>query len=585
MKKFELLIKNGTIIDGSGEPKYKTDIGISKGKIIEIGNLEKSGANKTIDAKGYFVSPGFIDSHSHSDWTILIHPTGDSKVLQGITSDISGLCGYSAAPIRREEWYKLLYVRMTVGWSMHYSAAAYNDAPLSYGRQVAVDWSSMGEYLGRIEETGIGINYGMLFGHGAIRYWTMGLEARQSTPEELEVMKKITEKAMEEGALGMSVALTGCPGCWASTSELIELCKIVAKYNGVYMPHQRRGSAKGGLGLGSMERPVKETVEIAKQSGVRSCCSHTAIDSATLKVLEDARAKGIDITFDMFPYPGSIASNLVYMLPHWLGRYRDQGFDFIIKQLKDPEVRERFKTIDYSNWIATTRSIPGTVVFEPQRNISDPPWEHMQVQKVWTRKNKKYVGKTFMEIAKMRGVDPWTAWFDMLCEEEGYVRWLDFLGSESLEDMYSAKFEECIKVPYCCIESDSPISSPRGVTITSVDPRAYGTFPLVFSEYVRKRKIISWETAVKQMTSNPARAIGLKNRGLLKEGYFADICIFNPETITHKANWKNALELSQGINHDIYPEGVAYTIVNGVIVNDNGKLTGALPGTVLRNTI
>jgi N-acyl-D-amino-acid deacylase len=207
----------------------------------------------------------------------------------------------------------------------------------------------------------------------------------------------------------------------------------------------------------------------------------------------------------------------------------------------------------------------------------------MQLQKVWTTRNKKFIGKTFTEIAKIRGVDPWTAWFDIICDEKGYARWMSILGSGNAEDLYDKEYEDCLKVPYGCIESDSPICSPRGVTITSVDPRSYGTFPLVLSEYVRKRKVVSWESAIRQMTSNPAQAIGLKDRGSLKKGYWADLCVFNPETVAHRANFKNALELSQGINHNIYPEGIEYTIVNGKIVNEKGLLTGAKAGKVLRN--
>jgi len=160
---------------------------------------------------------------------------------------------------------------------------------------------------------------------------------------------------------------------------------------------------------------------------------------------------------------------------------------------------------------------------------------------------------------------------------------LNFSGPGRLEDMYNPTYEETLKVPYGSIESDSPISSPRGVTISSVDPRAYGTFPLVLSEYVRKRKVLSWESAIRQMTSNPAKTVGLKDRGLLRKGYYADVCLFNPETVRHRANWKNALELSMGINHNIYPEGIEYTIVNGVVVNDRGLITGARPGRVLRH--
>jgi N-acyl-D-amino-acid deacylase len=581
MASYDLLIKNGTVIDGSGVPMFEADVGVTDGKIADIGKLEGAQAEKVIDAKGLYVSPGFIDCHAHSDWTILLHPTGDSKILQGITTELNGLCGYAAAPIRTEEWYKLLYVRMTVGWSMHYTAAAYNSWPLPYGREVEVDWASMKDYLDRVEDTGIGMNYAMLCGHGAIRYWTMGLEARRANEDELYEMKKAVDQAMQQGAFGLSSGLTGCPGCWAPTSELVELCKIVARYDGVYMPHQRYGElgAKGG-GV-----PVQESADTAEQAKVRTVCSHTGITEGILKVLEDARAKGIDISFDMFPYPGSIAGNIVYMLPHWLTRHREDGFDFIISQFRKPEIRERFKKKDYPEWIATIRSIPGSIEYKAEPGQwSEPKWEQMQLQKVWTTGNKKYIGKTFREIAEIRGVDPWDAWFDIVCDEEGYARWLMFMGSENLEEMYYPAYEECLKLPYGCVESDAPLASPRGVTASSMDPRAYGTFPLVLGEYVRKRNVISWEAAIQQMTSNPARVMGIADRGLLKKGLCADICVFNPETIAHKANFKNALETAQGINHNLYPEGIEYTIVNGVIVNDRGLITGARPGKVLRKS-
>jgi N-acyl-D-amino-acid deacylase len=572
---FDLIIKKGTIIDGSGKPMYKNDIGVTNGKIAEIGDLDKKNGEKVIEAQGLFVSPGFIDNHSHSDWTIFIHPNGDSKVMQGVTTELSGLCGYAAAPIKKEEWWKLLYIRMTVGWSMHYAAAAYNWGPLPYGRQVEVDWSTMKEYLDRVEKQGVGLNYSMLFGHGSVRYYVMGVEARPSIESELKQMKGIAEQAMKDGAMGMSAGLSGCPGCWANTNELIELCKVVKKYDGVYMPHLRSSIRKDS---------IEESIEIAEKSRVRTCMSHVRLTLSNARnLVEEARNNGVDITFDTFPYPGSIAGNIVYMLPHWLSKRREEGFEgWIIEQLEKPEIRKRFIEKDYPEWIICRQSVPGKEPYklEPD-HIIEPNWSGMQVQKVWTQKNQRYIGMTFDEIAKEKGVDPWTAWFDMIVEEQGYVRWLNFRGD--LDDMYNQSFEEDMKIPYTIFETDAPIESPRGVTITSVDPRSYGTFPLILGEYVRERNALSWEDAIMKMTLNPARSIGLEGRGLIKEGLWADIVIFNPETITHKATFRNSLELSQGINHDIYPIGIKYTIVNGVTVVEKGKLTGARPGHVLRN--
>ena len=573
MSGFDLLIINGTVIDGSGRGRLRADIGVSDGKIADIGELKGERGETVIDAKGKFVSPGFIDNHAHSDWTLLVHPTGDSKVMQGVTTELGGLCGYAAAPIDRDEWWKLLYVRMTVGWSMHYSAAAYNSWPLPYGRQLGVDWSTMAEYLDRVEKTRVGLNYAMLFGHGSVRYYAMGLEARAADEDDLERMKTAAERAMLDGAFGMSAGLSGCPGCWADTDELVELCSVVRKFDGVYMPHMRSST---------LTSSVEESIEIAERSGVRTCLSHARLNPETRRLMDEARSRGVDIAFDIYPYPGSIAGNIVYMLPHWLTRRREEGFGWIIKQLKDPEVRRRFREKDYPEWRILQVSVPGKPPHKPEAGQStEPNWSGMQLQKVWTAGNQRYIGMTFDEIAEERGVDPWTAWFDMEVEEGGYLRWLNFRGA-SYEEMHNPSLEEQLKVPYVCIESDAPIESPRGVTVSSADPRSYGSFPLVLGEYVRNRKVLTWEDAIMKMTSNPAKSMGLQDRGLIKKGNWADIVIFDPESIEHRANFKNCLELSQGINHDVYPTGIEYTIVNGVVVVERGKLTGARPGHVLR---
>ncbi len=572
LSRFDLLIKNGTIIDGSGSTMFKGDVGVSDGRIAETGDLAGEDGATVIDATGRYVAPGFIDNHAHSDWTILVHPTGDSKVMQGVTTELGGLCGYAAAPIDREEWWRLLYVRMTVGWSMHYSAAAYNTWPLPYGRQVDVDWSSLGEYLDRLEKTGVGLNYGMMFGHGSVRYYVMGLEARRAERRELDEMKEVARQAMEDGGFGMSAGLSGCPGCWADSEELVELCRVVEGYDGVYMPHMRNSYLRSS---------VEETIKIAERSGVRTCMSHTRLNAETRRLVDEARARGVEISFDMYTYPGSIAGNIVYMLPHWLSRRREEGFGWIVERLRDPEVRRRFVEEDYPEWRSIQASVPGKPQHRWGADELEPSWSSMQVQQVWTAGNRRYVGMTFSEIAESRGVDPWTAWFDMMVEEGGYLRWLNFRGT-SYEDMYSPSLVEQLKVPYVSIESDAPIESPRGVTAISADPRAYGTFPLALGEYVRERGILSWEDAVRKMTSNPAATMGLKDRGLLRKGYWADIVVFDPETISHRANFRNCLELSQGINHDIYPVGLDYTIVNGTIVVEKGLLTGARPGHVLR---
>ena len=429
MSRFDLLIKNGTIIDGSGSKMFEGDVEVSDGRIAETGDLAGEDGATVIDATDRYVAPGFIDNHAHSDWTILVHPTGDSKVMQGVTTELGGLCGYAAAPIDRDEWWKLLYVRMTVGWSMHYSAAAYNTWPLPYGRQVDVDWSSLGEYLDRLEKTGVGLNYGMMFGHGAVRYYAMGLEARKAERRELDDMKEVARQAMEDGGFGMSAGLSGCPGCWADTDELVELCGVVEGYGGVYMPHMRNSYLRSS---------IEETIEIAERSGVRTCMSHTRLNAETRRLVDEARARGVDISFNMYTYPGSIAGNIVYMLPRWLSRRREEGFDWIVERLRDPEVRRRFVEEDYPQWRSIQASVPGKPPHRWGADELEPAWSRMQVQQVWTAGNRRYVGMTFSEIAESRGVDPWTAWFDMMVEEDGYLRWLNFRGT-SYEDICTTR--------------------------------------------------------------------------------------------------------------------------------------------------
>jgi N-acyl-D-aspartate/D-glutamate deacylase len=570
MPDFDILIKDGIIIDGSGKARFKADLGIADGKVAYVGDLSRSSGGKVIVARGLVVSPGFIDCHAHSDWTILVHPTGDSKVMQGVTTELNGLCGFGAAPIDRDEWWKIIYVRMCVGGSVQYAAAAYNYEPLGYGRQLEVDWSTLEEFLDRLEQTRIGINYATLFGHSQIRYYTMGLEARLADEDELKTMKTMAEQAMLEGAFGISAGLSGSPGCWADTQELIDLCMIVKKYDGVYMPHQRHSS---------LTSSIEESIEIAEKTGIHTCISHTGGTPETRRLIDEARARGVDVTFDMFAHTGSVGGNIVQYLPHFLSRRRDEGLEWIVRQLKDTAVRERFRK-EFPKWRIRQVSIPGKPMYTPGPGESlEPDFDKWRVARASTLGNQRYLGMTFEQIAKERGADPWTAWFDMLVEEQGHLRW-----SWSGGGIHSASLDERLKVPYVSIMTDSLIESPRGVTVTSQDPRAYSTYPLVL-EYVRKTNVISLEDAIVRMTSNSAKAIGIKDRGLLRKGFWADIVVFNPETVAPVANYENCFELSQGINHDIYPVGIEYVIVNGVVVTEKGRLTGNRPGHVLRKNV
>lgn len=528
------LIKNATIVDGSGKPAYEADLLIKDDKIEKIGQIGQIGdadVERIIDAKGLAVAPGFIDTHSHSDLDVLLHPHVMPKVMQGITTEFLGQDGVSMAPLPKKyisNWRK-------------------NIAGLD-GVSDEIDWNyeTTDHYLKMIENVGPGINECYLVPHGNIRMEAMGLDNRQPTDEEIEKMKEITRREMEAGAFGLSTGLIYIPCAYSESKEIIEMCKVVAEYDGVFVIHQRSEAD-------TIVDSMNEVIEIGRKSGVRVHWSHFKVAGkknwdkidTVLKQLEQARNEGIIVSFDQYPYVAG-STMMGAILPPWV---HDGGTNKVIERLKDPEMRKKMRH-DMEN------GIHGWDNF-----VDFAGFENIFVTSVISEKNKDAVGLSITELAELRNLDSYTAAFDLLMEEENAVGMVDFYGKEEHVKLFMARPEM-----NACTDGLLAPGKPH--------PRLYGSFPRILGKYVREEKVMSLEEAVKKLTSKAAEAMNLKDRGLLKEGYYADITIFNPDTIVDKGTFVDPIQ---------FPEGIEYVIVNGKVAVEHGKHTDILNGKVIRN--
>jgi len=530
---FDIIIRNGHIVNGTGNTWYKADIGIRKDSIEKIGRLEKEQATRIIDAKGLVVCPGFIDMHSHSDFALLINPKADSKIHQGITTEVIGNCGGSAAPLNdplKDE------IRKTT--------------PLFEEAKLELNWQTMREYLERLKRQGIALNVAPLVGHENIRVLAIGFDDRAPTDAELRKMKKTLRQAMEDGAFGMSTGLIYPPGCYAKTDELIELSKAVAKHGGIYTSHIR---GEGNELLSS----VKEAIKIGERARLPVEISHHKAGGKdnwgkvkrTLKMMEEARARGIDVTCDVYPYTAG-SFGLSAMVTPWA---HEGGSPKLIERLKTPEIRKRLKK----------EMQKGTPTWSSP--VKAAGWDDTLIAR--STRHKEYEGKTVAEIADAKKVDPYEFTFDLLIEENASVSVVRFAMCE--EDVRTV-----VMHPATMIGTDASAIAPHGVLGKGKPhPRAYGTFPRVLGKYVREEKVLRMEDAVRKMTSLPAQKLGLRDRGLIAEGMKADITIFSPAEVADKATYT--------VPHQ-YPQGVEYVLVNGKVVINKGRHTGTLGGKALR---
>ncbi|MFP3952436.1 MAG: N-acyl-D-amino-acid deacylase family protein [Candidatus Bathyarchaeia archaeon] len=534
---YDLIIKNGRIIDGAGNPWYLGDIAISDGRIRGIGPSSE-GAVRSIAAGGLIVSPGFIDAHSHSDYNTLVYRDMESTLHQGITTVMAGQCGSSPAPISDE-------IRGTVQKRV-------NDQ-LPEGVELEVNWTTFDDYLREEEKAGLGANVGHLVGHGAIRAACMGYDDRKPTDEEMECMRDLTGEAMKAGAYGISTGLIYPPGMYAETKELIEVAKVAAMYGGIYDSHIR------GEGRTLMEA-LREALEIGETAGIPVQISHHKIASSslwgssreTLEKFEEARERGIDVTVDQYPYKAG-STGLMALLPPWA---HDGGTERALERLEDEELRNRMRK-------DIAEGIPGWENFAGELG-----WENVYVTSVKTDENKELEGKNMEEIKELRGdPDEYTALFNLLLEEEGGAGMVIFYGDEG-------DVRQIMRHPLQMVGTDASSCTVTGpFSRGKPHPRHYGTYPKILGEYVREEGIMRLEEAIRKMTSFPAQRFGLLDRGLLRPGMWADITIFDPDTIRSNSTYQDP-------HH--FPEGIHYVIVNGEVAIDEGEYTGILSGRTLR---
>lgn len=491
---YDILIKNGHIIDGTGSPEMKAQIAIKDGKIVKIARHIDGSAKTVIDAANKVITPGFIDSHSHSDNQFSSNPVQTEKVEQGITTSVAGQCGGSVC-----------------------------------GEKAA-------EFLDNAKNSELGANMALLIGHGTLRRVVMGTENREPTPEELEKMKAMMASAMEHGALGVSFGLIYVPGCYAKTPELIEIAKVVGKYHGIAAIHLRNEGDR-------LVEAVQEFIEIVRQSGVRGIVSHhKAVGFAnrgkvhtTLQMLDDANAEGLELYADVYPYA---ASSTNFSSPFIPAAMKAGGTEALLKRMESTEQIAELKKKFYgkypdTRWVMVTRC-PGYP---------------------------EYGGLRVPEIAEKMGVDEFTAAMEI-------IRLTKDGASAVFFSMFEGDVETVMAHSRVMICTDSGVTTAT----TMYHPRLRGSFPRALGRYVREKGIVSLPEMIRKMTAMPAAVYGFKTKGLLREGFDADICIFDPNTILDRADFTNP---------HLHAEGLDYVIVGGKIAAVNAVATGEKGGTML----
>ena len=526
----DVLIKNGVIVDGTGNPGYKGDVGIKNGKIV-LANVGDQ-AEKVIDASGKIVCPGFIDAHSHGDLIIGTEDAHLFKTTQGVTTEIVGQCSLSMAPVAPEHLTDIQNM-LSMG--------------TTFFPEDMKNWTSYARWLEYADAVPKTANAKMYIGHSSLRIAVMGMDNRPATQKELDTMKGILREAMESGAAGFSTGLIYTPCCYAKEDEIIELAKVIAPFDGIYASHMRNEADM-------IVDAVKETINVGRQAGVRVDISHHKMlgkpnwgkQKETLRLIHEARDEGIRVICDQYPYTRNMTT-LNACMPPW---YFEHGFASMTGKLKDPEFRRKIRAemedpkTPYDNYYLNAGGWDGVYVY-------------------LAAKTPEAEGRFITEYAESIGKDPWEAFFDMCvannCETGG---------------VYSAMCDEDVceifKDPYCVVGSD-------GLTRTWKEkghPRASGTFPHVITYFVKERKIATLEEAVHKMTGLTAEFLLVKNKGLIKEGYDADLVVFDYENLKDTATYSNSNSLTEGID---------YVIVGGEIVYHDKAFTGATPGRMIRH--
>ncbi len=524
-----LVIKNGFIVDGSGKAGFIGDVEIAGDKINRI---SKTGItpDRVIDAAGMTVSPGFVDIHSHSDYHILLNAYAESKVRQGVTTEVNGNCGYSIAPVggiilqeREQQYYESYKLDLNIKTLM--------------------------DYIQRVEKQGSSINNAMLVGQGTIRGSVMGRKTSSPTDKELDSMRALVKESMGAGAFGMSTGLAYTPGAYADTKEVIELAKVAADYKGIYATHMRSEGR-------TLIESVEEALEIGRRAGLPVEISHLKtmhpenwhkIDKV-FELIETAKNNGVDVAADRYPYL-SAYTGLASVMPDWV--YADST-EAALARLEDKAVRSRI----YGELSA-------------QHNDLNDYFSRIMISQCFTDEYRKFEGKTIPEISSALGMQPLDTIYHILVKEKLMTTAIYFA-------MDDGNLKRILAKPYVSIGSDAGLRADYGpLHEGKPHPRSYGTYPRVFTDFV-KTNILSLEQAVYKMTALPAQRAGIQQRGRIEEGWFADIVIFSPERMEDRATY---------LQPHAYPSGIDTVMVNGVTVVQKGVHTKALPGKMLRKTV
>lgn len=528
-----VLISGGLLVDGTGSSPRRMDVLIRGARISGVCAPGEGDAAHTVDAEDLVVCPGFVDIHTHSEISLLGCPLAESKIRQGVTTELLGNCGGSAAPLLGD-------AREAVEpWAAQYA--------------VDIDWTSMEEYLLRVANLRTSVNIATLVGADTVRMSVLGADDIEPTDSQLDDMKELVRDSMEAGAFGLSSGLIYAPGCYASTEELTELASAVRPFGGFYASHIR------GEGR-TVVKAVREAIAIGQGAGVRVQISHhKAVGlrnwgrvSETLRIIEEANSSGVDVAFDVYPYTAS-CTNLHAILPPWV---HDGGKKAILERLADGDARERMKR----EFLEVDTSWENTV--------AEDTWENIAVSGLRKPENRAFNHKRVPEIADAMGVDPADAAFDLMLSEGLEVIAVFYEMSE--EDV-----ETVISHPLASVGSDGESTAPYGpCSEVAEHPRAYGTFPRAVRRYVYERNLMPLEEMIRKMTSAPAARMGLADRGVISEGMMADVVLFDPERIRDRATFENPHQ---------YSEGVVHVFVNGTMTIENGEHTKERAGMVLRN--
>ena len=527
---FDVLIKGGMVYDGTGQPPRRADVGIRGDRIVAIGHLHRASAKSVIDATGLAVTPGFINMLSHSEVSLIADGRSMGELKQGVTTQIFG--EGSMGPLTDE----MKKHRMDQQGDIKYEIA----------------WTTLAEYLTYLEKRGVSQNFASFIGAPTIREYVIGLEDKRPTPGQLDKMRELVRQEMEAGALGVTTALIYPPATFAKTDELIELAKVAAKYRGKYVAHIRSEANQ-------LTEAVEETIRISREAGLPAEIYHLKASGQAnwpkldqvIAMIEDARRQGLKITADMYTYTAG-ATGLNSCMPPWV---YDGGAEAAYKRLQDPETRKK---------IADAIRTPSN------------DWENLymlagspdQILLVGFKSDalKAQTGKTLAEVARLRGKDPIETIMDLVLEDRSRIGTVYFMMDEQ-------NVRKQIRQPWVSFGSDAASMAPEGVFLkSSTHPRAYGNFARLLGKYVREEKVIPLAEAVHRLSGLPATNLGLDHRGFIKEGMFADVVVFDPQTIADRATFEQPHQYSIGVRH---------VFVNGVQVLKDGVHTGGKPGRAL----